>query len=290
MYLRVFCLFLLFFYSCQNVVLRGQPVDSATVSKTVKLSDIEVVGYLQPQQRWKTPASVGIINEGNLEKQSVESLVPAINTIPGVRMEERSPGSYRLSIRGSLVRSPYGVRNVKIYYNDFALTDAGGVVLLHSNASENNVLKLKGYGGSYGLAGEALYLAKNSGKHFWTLRQSFQRSDGYRHNSGNYRLFVQLSNRWQYTTHNHLEAYAFYADLDYRTPGGLTKEQYDEDPRQSRPATATMPGSAEQKTRISTPHVLCRSAASIKLVPMVKAYAGCLGQSCRLCLSVYYQL
>src|SRR5690606_10740693 len=57
--------------------------------------------------------------------------LPAMNTVPGVRMEERSPGSYRLSIRGSLLRSPFGIRNVKIYMDEMPLTDAGGNTYLN---------------------------------------------------------------------------------------------------------------------------------------------------------------
>lgn len=250
----------------------------------IKLQEIEVTAYMQSQPQGLVPTSVGLIDSKQIELQSVTSIVPAMNTIPGVRMEERSPGSYRLSIRGSLVRSPYGVRNVKVYYNDFALTDAGGntylnilnvndlsgievlkgpdgslfgansggVVLLKSNINNNSETNVRGYSGSYGLGGNAFYLARKTGKHFWTVRQSYQRSDGYRDNTKNYRLFFQLSDKWQYTRNNSLEGYLFYSDLDYRTPGGLTEEQYDEDPRQSRPATPSMPGSEEQKTRIST--------------------------------------
>ena len=250
----------------------------------LRLKEVQVMGYIQPQIKWQTPTSVSLLDAKELELQSVTSMVSAMNTAPGVRMEERSPGSYRLSIRGSLVRSPYGVRNVKIYYNDFALTDAGGntylnvlnvndlqgieilkgpdgslfgansggVVFLESNTDTNQALKINAYGGSYGLFGNSIYLARNSGNHFWTVRQSYQRADGYRDNTNNYRLFFQASDRWQYTQNNFLEAYAFYSDLDYRTPGGLTEEQYNEDRTQSRPATKTMPGSREQKTRIST--------------------------------------
>lgn len=278
-----YSLFFLFLFSYINA---ADIRDSLQLSDdiTVRLSDVEVVGYIQPQIKWQTPTSVGLLNTEELELQSVTSMVPAMNTIPGVRMEERSPGSYRLSIRGSLVRSPYGIRNVKVYYNDFALTDAGGntylnvlnvndmsgveilkgpdgslfgansggVVFLKSNTNTQSTLNLNVYGGSFGLFGNSFYLARNSGKHFWTIRQSYQRSDGYRDNTDNYRLFLQLSDKWQYNRNNFLEAYLFYSDLDYRTPGGLTEEQYSKDPRQSRPPTATMPGSREQKTRIST--------------------------------------
>lgn len=279
---RITFVLILMYYSYSIL---AQTLDSTYIAhRETKLPDVEIFGYMQPQFRWETPVSVGIVNKQEMEQQSVVSMVPALNTVPGVRMEERSPGSYRLSIRGSLVRSPYGVRNVKIYYNDFALTDAGGntylnvlnvndlqsmeilkgpdgslfgansggVVLLKSNTNATSTLKLNAYGGSYGLFGNSIYLSRNSGKHFWTIRQSYQRSDGYRNNSANYRLFLQISDKWQYKAHNFLETYLFYSDLDYHTPGGLTKQQYDDDPRQSRPATATMPGSAEQKTRIST--------------------------------------
>ena len=54
------------------------------------------------------------------------SWVRAMNNLPGVNMDERSPGSYRLNIRGSSIRSPFGVRNVKIYYNGIPMTDPGG--------------------------------------------------------------------------------------------------------------------------------------------------------------------
>ena len=47
---------------------------------------------------------------------AVERITRQIMAIPGVRMEERTPGSYRLSIRGSLLRSPFGIRNVKVYF------------------------------------------------------------------------------------------------------------------------------------------------------------------------------
>jgi iron complex outermembrane receptor protein len=42
----------------------------------------------------------------------------------------------------------------------------------------------------------------------------------------------------------------FYADLFYQTPGGLTLAQFNANPRQSRPATATLPSVVDQRTAI----------------------------------------
>src|SRR3982750_1058709 len=82
--------------------------------------------------------------------QHAASLIPAFNAVAGVRMEERSPGSYRLSLRGSLLRSPFGVRDVKVYFDEIPLSDAGGNTYL--NALDINSIRsvevLKGPDGS----------------------------------------------------------------------------------------------------------------------------------------------
>src|SRR5690606_17490485 len=57
---------------------------------------------------------------------------------------------YRLSLRGSLLRSPFGVRNVKVYLDEFPLTDAGGNTYLNLIDPRNirNIEILKGPDGS----------------------------------------------------------------------------------------------------------------------------------------------
>src|SRR4051812_20666531 len=93
---------------------------------TVQLEEVTVSAYFNNYSLWRLPSSATVIDSATIKKPTGSSLVPVLNTIAGVRMEERSPGSYRLSIRGSLLRSPFGIRNVKIYMDEFPLTDAGG--------------------------------------------------------------------------------------------------------------------------------------------------------------------
>lgn len=276
--------------------------DTTGIKYTVEMQDVRITGYLQPQFRWSSPASVALLNDKQLSLQTPASLVPVMNTVPGIRMEERSPGSYRLSIRGSLVRSPYGVRNVKVYYNGFALTDgggntylnalnvsdlegveilkgpdgslfganSGGVVLLKSDLEDTDNNKIRLFGGSYGFIGNSALIRKQTGNHTWSARQSFQRADGYRRNTRNKRLFFQIADKWNYSRYNYLELYAYYSDFDYRTPGGLTLEQYEEDPRQSRPATSRLPGSAEQKTGVNSTMYFAGIRNHIHLLPFLE--------------------
>src|SRR6185437_4081550 len=72
-----------------------------------------------------------IVSKAGLNRFANLSILPALNTNQGVRMEERSPGSYRLNIRGSSLRSPFGVRDIKIYWNEIPLTDPGGNTYLN---------------------------------------------------------------------------------------------------------------------------------------------------------------
>ena len=101
------------------------------LTDTTTLQSITVTAF-GSNAKWKdAPASVAIINQKQLQQFDNKTLVPVLNTVAGVRMEERSPGSYRLSIRGSLIRSPFGVRNIRVYWNDIPLTDAGGNTYLN---------------------------------------------------------------------------------------------------------------------------------------------------------------
>lgn len=257
-----------------------QPADT-----TRQLREVQVVAYPGKQYSLlQVPSSSAVITEKQLLLQQGTTLIPALNTIPGIRMEERTPGSYRLSLRGSLLRSPFGIRNVKIYMDEIPFTDAGGntylnlsdagafsgievlkgpdgsqfgansggVVLLHpaGTLADSTGLKADVQGGSYGLFRENVGWQQQWGNYKLNVYQGFQRSDGYRQNSALKRYYVQTAQQWQYNAHNSLKLIAFYSDMDYRTPGGLTAAQAAADPKAARPATNTLPGAIQQQAGI----------------------------------------
>ena len=123
---------------------------------------IKAFAYEKPLQ--EVAASVAVIESKDLNRFNNTSFLPALNTIPGVRMEERSPGSFRLAIRGSSLRSPFGIRNVKFYWNGLPMTDGGGntyLNLLDFN-SVNQLEVIKGPSGSLYGAGMGGVLLLNS--------------------------------------------------------------------------------------------------------------------------------
>ena len=94
-----------------------------TPDYTKPLEEITIKAFEQNQSLKNSTASVKIIEFNNGDRNNKTSIVNGFNSVAGVRMEERSPGSYRINIRGSSLRSPFGVRNVKVYWNNIPLTD-----------------------------------------------------------------------------------------------------------------------------------------------------------------------
>jgi iron complex outermembrane receptor protein len=279
----------LFLVGCTSFVVSfSQGTDTVFSSKfsDPAFTGVTVEAFVSRTQ-WKTvPASVAMISSKDMNRYAGISLVPVLNTIPGVRMEERSPASYRLSFRGSLLRSPFGVRNVKVYWNGIPLTDGGGNTYLnlvdmgqirgaeilkgpvasvygagtggalllqsapyHTQTGADHSFNVGVTGGSYGLFYEQAAWEYKSYGFSSSLQQSHQQSDGYREQSGTRKDVVKYEAGWQWKQQQ-LHLLAFYTDLYYQTPGGITLAQMQTNPKLSRQPAGALPGSIQQKTAI----------------------------------------
>ena len=261
------------------------PTASPSLDDTLQLNEVVVRGYATNRRLLETPASIGLLTRRDLNQRfGTPTLVPALNTLPGVRADERSPGSYRLAIRGSAIRSPFGVRNIKAYWNELPLTDAGGNTPLNAldvralgrievikgpsgslygagtggtilfsglsvPANQTNV-EVSGLGGSYGLYGNGVAVQTGKNKSSIALNYNHLQSDGYRDHSALVRDNLSLIGSFAVSDKRTVSVLGLFSDLHYQTPGGLTDAQFRADPRASRPATRTLPGSAEQQAGI----------------------------------------
>lgn len=257
----------------------------AQISKTdstKRLNEVIVRGYYNNQSLLRSVSAVSLIDSNLIRNQQNSSLVSTFNTVPGLRMEERSPGSYRLSLRGSLLRSPFGIRNIKIYIDDFPLTDAGGntylnaidplslgsievykgpeasifgantggTILISPQQINESNLTASVTAGSYGLFHQTAAIQQKYKNYSFSFMQGYQRSDGFRENSAMERKYFQTNHLWNYSNKGSLKLYAFYSDLNYETPGGLTLAQFELNPKAARPASATLPGAITQQAAI----------------------------------------
>ncbi len=266
----------------------NQEVESSTLRPRLPiqtLPEATVRAFELGQRLRDAPVSVGIISEKLLRRAGNASIIPAINTIPGVRMEERSPGSYRLSVRGSSLRAPFGVRNVKVYYNGIPFTDPGGHTYLNSlgyyNISGMEIIKSPGsslYGagtggvvliesiparmhpgggieataGSYGLvnlAADARIV--DSSRHLQSIvRYQHLGSDGYREHSALRRDVLSWDAMARISPWTWVFTHLLYSDLEYETPGALTRAEYEADPRSARPTVGAVGGASEMNAAV----------------------------------------
>lgn len=273
-----------FLYVLCQVPLSAQTL-SSSLDDTLQLNEVVVRGYATNRRLLETPASVGLLTRRDLNQRfGTPTLVPALNTLPGVRADERSPGSYRLAIRGSAIRSPFGVRNIKTYWNELPLTDAGGNTPLNAldvralgrievikgpsgslygagtggtilfsglgvPAGKSSV-EISALGGSYGLYGNGLSVQTGKNNSAISLTYNHLQSDGYRDHSAVVRDNLSLIGSFAVSPKRTISVLALYSDLHYHTPGGLNETQFRANPRASRPATATLPSSADQQAGI----------------------------------------
>lgn len=267
-------------------VFSGSVIFSQQRDSAALISEVQIDAYKKPVTFMASTKSAAVISEDLLNQNTPERMLESFNQVPGARMEERSPGSYRISLRGSTLRSPFGVRNVKVYLDDFILSDAsgntyfnvispelisrmevykgpesgdygavtGGTILLQTRKAEHASAGVAI--GSYGTFNQSLELSKQLGKHFVEVFQNYYQTDSYRDQAKVQRKQFFLKDNFQYSQKGLLKAMLLYTDLDYQTPGGLTLEQMEANRQQARPATKTIPGANEQDAGIRNKMIL----------------------------------
>jgi iron complex outermembrane receptor protein len=231
----------------------------------------------------RIPASVSLVKDSQFMRFTNTSLVSALNMQPGVRIEERSPGSYRVNMRGSSVRSPFGVRNVKVYFNELPFTDPGGNTYLNEldfrNIQSMEIIKgpassLYGAGsggtillhtlpaisnknagaeiltGSYGLFAANVNAGFGQNNTLNRVQYTHQQSNGWRNHTNLRRDIVTLENRLNVSAKQTIQTVVLFGDLYYQTPGALTLAEYKANPQASRPAVGRFPSAVDGKAAV----------------------------------------
>lgn len=272
----ILCLVALLFCSFFAFSQQEQPDSSQT------LDEVTIRAFEQNRKPGSTTSNVKLITINNGDRNNKTSLVNGFNTVAGVRMEERSPGSYRINIRGSSLRSPFGVRNVKVYWNDLPVTDPGGNTYFNQFAANNfsSIEIFKGppgslygagtgglvminnmdkwqpgasieyTGGSYGLQNifASASFGKGDNKNHFTYAHN--ESDGYRVQTAMRRDNISWSSQLKSSERQQLTASLLFTDMYYETPGALTQAEYEADPKAARPAGGGFPSAVNAKAAI----------------------------------------
>jgi len=273
---KIAAIILLFFFTS---AIYGQ---EETADSTKILDEVTIKAFEQNKSLRNSTATVKIIEFNNGDRNNKTSLVNGFNTVAGVRMEERSPGSYRINIRGSSLRSPFGVRNVKVYWNSIPLTDPGGNTYFNQLAWNNfsSIEIFKGPAGSmYGAGTGGLILVNNfdiwkpgASLEYVTASYNVQniftsvafgnrenknqityahnQTDGYRVQTKMRKDNFSWQSQIKISHKQELSAAVLFTDLFYETPGALTLAEFIANPKAARPAAGAFPSSVDAKAAI----------------------------------------
>ena len=234
----------------------------------VGLNTVEVSGYSGQRPYKRAPYATQKVDKIELEGFDRSSPSLALNSIPGVQMDERGyGGSRRLSIRGSLLREPYGVRGIKMYWNGLLITRPDGTTPLElfDPAEVANAQVIKGphgahFGpgnggvlwlqspkpfrgdrsiesgvrvGAFGYARQENDLRYSNERFGMRVFSSFQRNHGYRSQESNHKSHWVGQLRFLASEDRYFTLHLLYYDGMWELPGSITGESAGEDPRQA---------------------------------------------------------
>lgn len=295
--------FILFLIIPLKIICQTDTIAITYDTTTSLLPTLIVTAFNQNRSTENSAINIDFLDTKTTRQFNKSSLVPSINSISGVRMEERSPGSYRLNIRGSSLRSPFGVRNVKIYWNEIPVTDpggntyfnqfsvnnistfeiikgpvgssygsgTGGVILLNSFEKKwSPGINIEYINGSFGLNNLLVNANLNDPKNKIKISYNHLEYKGYREHTNVKRDNISIVSKYNSANSNETSISLLFNKLYYQTPGGLTLSEFKKDPRKSRPASGVLPSAIEAGAAIYQRNILAGINQKIKLSDNLK--------------------
>ena len=233
----------------------------------VSLNELQVVGFDSKKTLQRTTGSVSLITEKGFERTNRTSLQPVLNTIPGVRMDQSNLSDARISIRGSGVRSNFGIRNIKIYVNEIPLTEAdgftriegldvatlgraevikgpassiygigtGGVINFQTERAPygNTSFELSNTVGSFGMRRNSMTYRTGSDKFNASITYGDRNHNGFREHNDDDRNFFTGSFQFYPNEKQTISLLLSRSKQRTELPGDLTADQVAENPRQA---------------------------------------------------------
>lgn len=231
----------------------------------VRLDEVRV--GLNNRANRQTPGAVALLTADDIRRGNGVSLQTALNTVPGVRMDQSNLSDSRIAIRGNGVRAPWGIRAVKIYVNDIPVTETDGTTRIEaldvSNIGRAEIIKgpassiygagaagvinfqlqrapygersqeVSGLTGSYGLRRVATAFRSGGDKVNSVVSYGWQEYDGFRSHARDMRRFISGNFQFFPGDRQIVTVLVNRSTQHSRIPGALTAPQVAADPRQA---------------------------------------------------------
>ncbi len=233
----------------------------------ISLNEVRVTAYSSNKTNKETPGSIASLSGSQLRQGNGVSLQSALNSVPGVKMDQSTLSESRISIRGNGVRAQWGIRNIKIYVNDIPVTEAdgttriealdvndigkaeiikgpassiygsgtGGVInfQLQRSPYQEQSVEVSSLAGSYGLRRLATTYRNGGNKMNSYISYGWQQYDGFRVHSHDLRRFLAGNFQFFPSEKQTITLLLNRTTQHAQIPGSLTRQQVEENPRQA---------------------------------------------------------
>lgn len=228
------------------------------------LSEVVLRSTIIPQKLLKTPASVNVISEADIERTDETNIVETINRVPGVYVHQGALNTNKLNIRGIGSRSQYSTNRVKAYFMEIPISTAegqttlddidpsvleraeiikgpsssvygaglGGVISLYAADApeEGTTAKVKGTYGSYELFKGTARVAHASGNTNLNATYNRLETQSFRDNGEYLRNSITLHGQIAANDKNSLSILAQATRLKAYIPSSVDRETLENDP------------------------------------------------------------
>ncbi|PPL03519.1 TonB-dependent receptor [Parapedobacter indicus] len=254
-------------YKTQHITIAAEHRDINIQLETDPVQLDEVRVGLNSRVNRATPGSIALLTADDIQRGSGMSLQSALNTVPGVRMDQSTLSDSRISIRGNGVRSPWGSRAIKVYINDIPVTETDGTTRIEA-LDVNNIgrvevikgpassiygagtagvinfqlqrapygersLEVSGLTGSYGLNRTATTFRSGGDKVNSYVAYGWQEYNGYRLHSNDMRRFITGNFQFFPNDKQIITVLVSRTTQHSQIPGALTQTQVSENPLQA---------------------------------------------------------
>ena len=253
-------------YDTKTVTTGGKlPVVIEMKASQFMLGEVVVTAYESKQKIRDIPGSISLITKKDLSVDNDVNVVPALNRVPGIYMQDGAYNTNRLTIRGIGARSLFGTSKIRAYYDNIPLTTGdgettiedidpslidrieiikgpssslygaglGGTVLISSfqpSIDQKNI-QYKVSGGSYGYLKNSLTGEAGLSNIKIAAGVNHIHSNGYRENNLFNRTTAGVSAKTRLGKGTNLALLMNYINLFGQIPSSLDKKTYDEDPQ-----------------------------------------------------------
>ncbi|MBL7111090.1 MAG: TonB-dependent receptor [Bacteroidales bacterium] len=271
---RLLFTFLIFLFSgirpafTQQIVLK----DSLTSTEDTlfrELNEVVITATRVPERIIDIPYSVVRLNYSNYQFDRKIGANDMLAAVPGLFLQSRYGNhDVRFSIRGFGSRSNSGIRGIRILLDDIPESEPDGqtrieaidfnsigrIEIVKGNASSlytnapggvanfindiefnrSSVVQFN-QAGSFGLFRNGIKAAVRTDKYRLLTTYSYQNYDGYRVHNNEYWHILNMVMETTPSEHTRLTILGYFVDGMIKLPGSLTKEEFEQDPRQANP-------------------------------------------------------